>query len=70
MRITSLLAFFIVILGGLDLLSFGLFKVFPSSILLGSGSFLQRLFYCLVGVATIFFILFVNVFKPFKSLSK
>ena len=70
MRITSLLAFILIVLGGLELLLRGLFAFSPSSLIFGNGTFLQRLFFCLVGASTIFFVAFVKVFKPFKSLCK
>ena len=70
MRITSLAAFIIAILGGVDTLVCGLFSFSLSAFVFGEGSFLQRLFFCLVGVATVFFVAFVKVFKPFKTLCK
>ena len=68
MRITSLIAFFAIILGSLDLLTCGLLKFLPSSLLFGEGSLVQRLYFCLVGASAIFFAVFVKIFKPFKSL--
>ena len=70
MRITSLIAFFIATIGGIDMLISGLFSFSLSAFVFGEGSFLQRLFFCLVGVATVFFVAFVKVFKPFKTLCK
>ena len=70
MRITSLIAFFITVLGGADALINGLFSFSLSAFILGAGSFLQRLFFCLEGVATVFLVAFVKVFKPFRTLCK
>jgi uncharacterized membrane protein YuzA (DUF378 family) len=70
MRITSLTAFFIAILGGVDTLIKGLFNFSLSAFIFVEGSFLQRLFFCLVGVATVFFVFFVKTFRPFKTLCK
>ena len=70
MRITSLTAFFIAILGGIDTLCKGLFSFSLSAFMFGDNTFLQRLFYCLVGSATIFFIAFVKMNKPFRALCK
>ena len=70
MRITSLTAFFIAILGGVDTLIKGLFNFSLSAFILGEGTFAQRLFFCLVGAATVFFIVFVKTFRPFRTLCK
>ena len=70
MRITALCAYFLNLLGVIELLLIGLFDVSASSIILGYGSFLQRLFYCLVGVSGVFSLGFVFSYKPFKSLCK
>ena len=70
MRITSLTAFLILVLGGIDLLSKGLFGILLSAFVFKENSFLQRLFYCLVGASTVFFVCFVKTFRPFKALCK
>ncbi len=70
MRITSLTAFFIIVMGGLDMLCWGIFSFSISAFVLGEGSFLQRLFFCLVGTSTIFFVAFVKTYKPFRTLCK
>ena len=70
MRITSLIAFFIATIGGIDTLISGLFSFSLSAFILGGGTFAQRLFFCLVGVSTVFFVAFVKAFKPFKALCK
>ena len=70
MRITSLTAFFIAILGGVDTLINGLLGLSLSALIFGDGSFLQKAFFCLVGVATVFFVAFVKAFKPFRTLCK
>lgn len=70
MRITSLIAFFIAVIGGADALINGLFSFSLSAFILGEGSFWQRLFFCLIGASTVFFVAFVKAFKPFKALCK
>ena len=70
MRITALSAYFFVILGALDSFCFALFGFRISGEIFGYATFLQRLFFCLVGVSAIFFIGFVAIYKPFKTLSK
>ncbi|MBR2336743.1 MAG: DUF378 domain-containing protein [Clostridia bacterium] len=70
MRITALLAFVFLILGGLDMLFTGALGFCASAFILGEGSVLQRLFFCLVGVSAIFFMGFIKTYKPFKRLCK
>ena len=48
----------------------GFFGFNTAEFLLGEGSFLLRLFYALCGVAANFLVLFVIIYKPFKTLAK
>ncbi|MBQ7373230.1 MAG: DUF378 domain-containing protein [Clostridia bacterium] len=70
MRITALSAYFFIILGALDSFCYGLFGFRISGEIFGYATFLQRLFFCIVGVSAVFFIVFAILYKPFKSLSK
>jgi uncharacterized membrane protein YuzA (DUF378 family) len=70
MRITALLAHFFIICGALDTFFHAVVGFFISSAILGAGSGLQKLYFCLVGVSGIFFIFFGLIYKPYKSLSK
>lgn len=70
MRITALSAYFFIILGAFDSFFFAIFGVRISTLIFGYATFLQRLFFCFVGASAVFFIAFVIIYKPFKSLSK
>lgn len=70
MRITALLTYFLILMGSFDLLFTGVLGFSVSGLVLGVGSFWQRLFYCFVGVSGIFYAFFGAIYKPFKSLAK
>ena len=66
MRITVLLTNFLAFLGGIDFLISGLFGVNLSGIILGVGSFWQRLYFCLVGSSALFFVAVILIYSPLK----
>ena len=68
MRITVLLAHFLILTGALELLINSVFCISLSSVILGDASFWQRLFYCLVGVAGAVELCFAIIFKPYKGI--
>lgn len=70
MRITVLSAHFLLLLGAVELLVYGLFGFSVITIIFGAYTFFQRLVYCLIGVSGVVVLAFMLNFKPFKSLSK
>ena len=67
MKITSIISFVLVIVGALVWLLVGLFNFNPVTFLLGAG-LIPRLIYALVGLAGLFIIFFVFMYKPFDKI--
>ena len=67
MKITSIVAFILVIVGALVWLSVGLFGFNPVAFLLGAGM-IPRIIYVLVGIAGLWVIFFTFMYKPFSKL--
>ena len=66
MKITSVIAFIIVIVGALNWLLVGLFGFDLVAAVFGNMSVWSRIVYSLVGLGGLFMIFFIYVFKPFK----
>ena len=67
MRITALLLNFLALTGGVELLVCGLFGVSISGLIFGAGSLFQRIYFCSVGVAAIFFVMVTIIYSPLKE---
>lgn len=66
MKITSVIAFIIVIVGALNWLLVGLFGFDLVAAVFGTMSVWSRIIYSLVGLGGLFMIFFIYAFKPFK----
>lgn len=66
MKITSVIAFIIVIVGALNWLLVGLFGFDLVTVVFGTMSVGSRIVYSLVGLGGLFMIFFIYAFKPFK----
>lgn len=66
MKITSVIAFVIVIVGALNWLLVGLFGFDLVAAVFGNMSVWSRIVYSLVGLGGLFMIFFIYAFKPFK----
>ena len=66
MKITSVIAFIIVIVGALNWLLVGLFGFDLVAAVFGTMSVWSRIVYSLVGLGGLFMIFFTYAFKPFK----
>ncbi len=70
MKLTSVLAFILVIVGALNWLLIGLFDFNLVAMIFGSVSFLSRTIYTLVGLASLWIIFFIFAFRPFKNIKE
>lgn len=68
MKITSVIAFIIVIVGALNWLLVGLFGFDLVAAVFGTMSVGSRIIYSLVGLGGLFMIFFIYAFKPFKHM--
>ena len=68
MKITSVIAFIIVIVGALNWLLVGLFGFDLVAAVFGTMSVGSRIVYSLVGLGGLFMIFFIYAFKPFKHM--
>ncbi|MDY4186947.1 MAG: DUF378 domain-containing protein [Candidatus Borkfalkiaceae bacterium] len=69
MKITSIIAFILVIVGALVWLGVGIFAVDVVALIFGSLSVVSRIIYCAVGLAGLFMIYFIFAYRPFKELN-
>ncbi len=70
MKLTSVIAFILVIVGALNWLLIGLFDFNLVSMIFGSLSFVSRTIYTLVGLASLWIIFFIFAFRPFKNINE
>ncbi len=68
MKVTSIIAFILVIVGALNWLLIGLFGLDIVALIFGQMSFVSRTVYSLVGLAGLWMIFFIFAFKPFKAI--
>ena len=69
MKLTSIIAFILVIVGALNWLLIGLFDFNLVSSIFGPISFMSRTIYTLVGIASLWMIFFIFAFRPFKNVN-
>ncbi|MBO5889343.1 MAG: DUF378 domain-containing protein [Clostridia bacterium] len=69
MKLTSIIAFILVIVGALNWLLIGLFDFNLVSSIFGPISFISRTIYTLVGIASLWIIFFIFAFRPFKNVN-
>lgn len=68
MKITSVLAFILVIIGAINWLLVGLFKFNLVSMIFGATSLVSAIIYTLVGIAGLWLIFFMFAYKPFRHI--
>lgn len=68
MKITTIIAFILVIIGALNWLLVGLFAFDLVAFLFGTMSVLSRIVYALVGVASLWVIFFCFMYRPFRHI--
>ena len=70
MKITTIIAFALVIIGGLVWLLIGLFDFNLVSMIFGAGSMalVSRIIYSLVGISAIWLIFYWVVYHPFRAI--
>ncbi len=69
MKLTSIIAFILVIVGALNWLLIGLFDFNLVATIFGPISFISRTIYTLVGIASLWIIFFIFAFRPFKNVN-
>ena len=69
MKITSFIAFILVIIGALNWLLIGLFSFDVVAIIFGVASVMSRIIYSLVGLAGLWMIFYLVVANPLKTIS-
>ncbi len=69
MKITSFIAFILVIIGALNWLLIGLFSFDVVAIIFGVASIVSRIIYSLVGLAGLWMIFYLVVANPLKTIS-
>lgn len=70
MKLTTIISFILVIVGGLNWFLVGVFSFNLVSALFGATSILTRIIYALVGLASLWVIYFMIIYKPFKKVAK
>ncbi len=70
MKLTSIIAFILVIVGALNWLLIGLFDFNLVATIFGPISFISRTIYTLVGIASLWIIFFIFAFRPFKNVKE
>lgn len=70
MKITTIIAFTLVIIGGLVWLLIGLFDFNLVSMIFGAGSMalVSRIIYSLVGISAIWLIFYWVIYNPFRAI--
>ena len=70
MKITTIIAYTLVIIGGLVWLLIGLFDFNLVAMIFGSGSMalVSRIIYSLVGISAIWLIFYWVVYQPFRTI--
>lgn len=69
MKITSIIAFILVIVGALNWFLVGFFSFDLVAFVFGSMSLMSRTVYALVGIASFWVIFFLFAYKPFKHVA-
>ena len=69
MKLTSFIAFILVIIGALNWLLIGLFSFDVVAIIFGVASIMSRIIYSLVGLAGLWMIFYLVVANPLKTIS-
>ena len=71
MKITTIIAFILVIVGSLVWLMIGIFAVNLVALIFGygAGAWISRVIYSLVGISALWLIFYWIVYNPFKSIN-
>ena len=70
MKITTIIAFILVIIGALNWLLVGLFAFDLVAVIFGTMAIVTRIIYVLVGLASLWVIFFCFFYKPFKRVNE
>lgn len=70
MKLTTIVSFILVIVGALNWFLVGIFSFDLVAAIFGTMSLLTRIIYALVGVASLWVIYFMIIYKPFKKGAK
>ena len=68
MKITTIIAFSLVIIGAIVWLLIGLFNFNLVAFIFGGGAILSRIIYSLVGISGLWLIFYWTMYSPFKNL--
>ncbi|MBR2384829.1 MAG: DUF378 domain-containing protein [Clostridia bacterium] len=68
MKITTIIAFILVLVGALVWLLVGLFNFNLVALIFGVGSVVSRIIYSLVGVAALWMLFYWAMYNPFRHL--
>ncbi len=69
MKVTTIIAFILVIIGALNWLLIGLFSFDLVAMIFGTMSIVSRIVYALVGLASLWVIYFMVMYKPFRNVT-
>ena len=69
MKITSIIAFVLAIVGALVWLGVGLFGFDLVAAIFGTMSVFSRIIYCAVGLAGLYIIFFIFAYRPLKEIN-
>ena len=69
MKITTFIAFILVIIGALNWMMIGIFSLDVVALIFGTMSVVSRIIYSLVGLAGLWTIFFLCAYKPFQKLA-
>ncbi len=68
MKASAFVSLFLVCIGSLDLFLRGSYAFSPLEFLFGAGSVVLRIIYIAIGIGANFLVLFVLIYKPFRTL--
>ena len=69
MKITTIIAFILVIIGALNWLLVGIFSLDLVALIFGTMSIVSRIIYGVVGVASLWVIYFMCMYRPFRRVT-
>lgn len=68
MKITTIIAFTLVLVGALVWLMIGIFNFNLVAFIFGAGAVISRIIYSLVGISALWMLFYWAVYKPFRHL--
>ncbi len=70
MKLTTIISFILVIVGALNWFLIGVFSFDLVALIFGTMSLVTRIIYALVGLASLWVIYFMIMYKPFKKVAQ